>query len=108
MGEDATFTCTSDLVDRAIQWEFNGVPVVVDTGEIVELTFNPVNDSIHEGLFICRAITAAGGNFTDSVIVTVQGKSRDCMDTCVLGFVSHLFPVLLLSHSTYASLQSLD
>ncbi len=86
MGEDATFTCTSDLADRTIQWEFNGVPVVADTGEIVELTFDPVNDSIHDGLFSCRAITAAGGNFTDSVIVMVQGKNIfHCMDTGISG-----------------------
>ncbi len=97
MGEDATFTCTSDLVNRTIQWEFNGVPVVADTGDMVQLTFNPVNDSIHEGLFICRAITVAGGNFTDSVIVMVQGKNRfQCMDTGISG----LYLICFLSSSS--------
>ena len=79
VGEQATLTCTcaSHLNVTRIEWEYNGVSVAVNvTGVTVELTFDPVNDSIHDRLYICRVITTAGRVLSDSVTVTVSGKSK--------------------------------
>ncbi len=75
VGEEANLTCTSDLMINLIQLEYNGLPVAVgDGGRMVQLTLNPVNDSIHGEVFTCRAITTAGREFTESENVMVNGK----------------------------------
>ena len=72
VGTSATFNCTSDLPATNIEWVYDGEVVAVDTtGEQVDLTFDPVNDSIHERVYTCRA-TIEGNPFTDSVTVTVE------------------------------------
>ncbi len=76
VGEEADITCTSDLIMiNLIQLEYNGLPVAInDGGQMVQLTLNPVNDSIHGGVFTCRAITTDGGQFTEFDNVMVNGK----------------------------------
>ena len=72
VGTSATFTCTSDLPATNIEWVYDGEVVAVDTtGEQVDLTFDPGNDSLHERVYTCRA-TIEGNPFTDSVTVTVE------------------------------------
>ena len=73
MGTSATFTCVSDLTATNIEWVYFEVVAVDTTGEEVDLTFDPVNDSIHDRVYTCRA-TIEGNPFTDSVTVTVECK----------------------------------
>ncbi len=75
VGEEANLTCTSDLMINLIQLEYNGLPVAVgDGGQMVQLTLNPVNDSIQGGALTCRVNSTNGGEFIESVNVTVNGK----------------------------------
>ena len=72
----ATLTCTNDLNVMRIEWEYNVVSVAMnDTGMRVELTFDPVNDSMHDGVFICRVCTTNGRVYSDSDTVTLKGES---------------------------------
>ena len=74
MGDNATFTCARELPTTNIEWVYDGRVVAVDTtGDQVDLTFDPVNDSLHERVYTCRA-TIEGNPFTDSVTVTVECK----------------------------------
>ena len=88
-GENAALNCTSYLDNTRVEWEYNGVVVAKDEGGVmVKLTFVPVNDSIHDGLFTCKVYTRAGAVFTDSVTVTVNGKvnvkgMRTALLTCI-------------------------
>ena len=82
IGESATASCESDTPATRIEWLRDGV--VVESGNTtgiqeLDLMFSPVNDSIHNQVYLCRvtrdgrdgmrAVTAVQ-NFT----VIVDGK----------------------------------
>ena len=70
----ATLTCTSDVSANQIEWLDNERRVVarVTSMDRLDLTFNPVNDSIHNSVYTCR-VTRGDDIFEDSVTITVAG-----------------------------------
>ena len=75
VGENATIICTSDVTDTtSMEWQYNGEVVVNSAGQQANLTFDPVEDDIHNRQYTCRA-NASGVSFTSSITITVQGKT---------------------------------
>lgn len=71
MGDTLVLTCSFDLNFNSIQWLYNNNVVILSTAApLVNLTFSPVNDSVHNRVYTCRAITPYGveeQNFTTIV-----------------------------------------
>ena len=57
-----------------MEWLYNGEVVVDSTGQQANLTFDPVEDDIHNRVYTCRA-NASDVSFTSSINITVQGKT---------------------------------
>ena len=75
VGENATIICTSDVTDTtSMEWLYNGEVVVNSAGQQANLTFDPVEDNIHNREYTCRA-NASDVSFTSSITITVQGKT---------------------------------
>ena len=63
VGQRASLTCTSDLDDlTSMEWlNRDGVMLASsENSQSVVLEFDPVNDSIHNLRYICRAVTPVG------------------------------------------------
>ena len=73
VGEVASITCNTDLDIEYMEWLQNGQVVVSSTGYEVQLSFNPVNDTIHNKEYTCRA-TSPYGIQEESVSVITQSK----------------------------------
>ncbi len=76
VGSDRTLTCTSELADvTSIEWlDGGGQTVAMTTGAApLNLTFTPVNDSLHGSSYTCRVSTSSGMSFNDSVELSVEG-----------------------------------
>ena len=76
VGEPAVVTCTSAIVVEELLWLEDQVPVNVSSDTSVTLMFNPVNDSIHNKTFICRAIQM--GTVEKHTTINVSGKISLC------------------------------
>ena len=97
MGSPSTITCAIDAVASSIQWLFNGkiVSEAMNTQQM-DLEFNPVNDSIHNGVYTCRAnisdvefIT----NFTAMVngeLLYAQIGNAQSFHTCFYMYICHV------------------
>ena len=57
-----------------MEWLYNGEVVVNSTGQQANLTFDPVEDDIHNRVYTCRA-NASDVSFTSSITISVQGKT---------------------------------
>ena len=66
MGSDATITCQSDIATERIEWLTQERTVIVYESNATQLnlTFTPVNDSIHGQVYICRVMIAVTRNNT--------------------------------------------
>ena len=73
LGNTATLTCTYDLTAIAVEWVYNGQVLVHTAESQAELVFNPVNDSLHNREYTCRAISQYGIQEA-SVTTTVTGE----------------------------------
>ena len=64
IGQSATASCKSDVPATMIEWLRDGMVVESDafTGiQELDLVFSPVNDSIHNQIYVCR-VTRDGEN----------------------------------------------
>ena len=74
VGESASLTCSSDLDVTTIEWFLDGQVVLSNTGQQeLELTFNPVPDTIHNSEYSCR-VTSPYGTQEASHRVTAEGR----------------------------------
>lgn len=73
VGETVTVICSFDLDLTSIQWLYNGVVIMSSTTPQISLTFSPVNDSIHNRQYTCRAVTPYGTQ-EEARTIRVQGK----------------------------------
>ena len=83
VGMLATLTCTSDISADRIEWldqsdldsERRAVARVTSMDRL-DLTFNPVNDSIHNSVYTCR-VTRGDKMFEENITITVSGIACD-------------------------------
>ena len=70
----ATLTCTSEVSTNQIEWLDNERRVLarVTSMNRLDLTFNPVNDSIHNSVYTCRVTKGEAMN-EDSITIDVTG-----------------------------------
>ena len=82
VGESATASCRSDATATMIEWLRDGVVVVESasfTGiQELDLEFSPVNDSIHNQVYVCRVSRDGENGMTVTAVqnftVNVDGK----------------------------------
>ena len=81
VGETASVVCASILRVSSIQWLFDDEIVKEDTSGLQELdlTFSPVNDSIHNRQYICK-VTADGTTYSYPITVMVEGAMLNLVD----------------------------
>ena len=74
VGMSATLMCTSDVSADQIEWLDSERRVVarVTSMDRLDLTFNPVNDSIHNSVYTCR-VTKGEARNEESVTIDVTG-----------------------------------
>ena len=83
IGESATASCESDAPATMIEWLRDGMVVESAafpfTGiQTLDLIFSPVNDSIHNQMYVCRVTRDGGNGMTVTAVknftVNVDGK----------------------------------
>ena len=78
LGTRATAKCFGNVMHAAkMEWLSSGV-VVNETGpqeSAINLTFSPVNDSIHNQVYVCRLTTTDGQQVEQNFTAKVDGKS---------------------------------
>ena len=69
-------TCRSDTATERIEWLTQERTVIVYRSRVTELnlTFIPVNDSIHGQVYICRVIRNDGDTPEQNFTMNVEGK----------------------------------
>ena len=81
ISESATASCKSDTPATMIEWLRDGI--VVETASFsgiqeLDLVFSPVNDSIHNQVYVCRVTRDGGNGMTVTAVqnftVDVDGK----------------------------------
>ena len=101
VGQSATATCRSITPATRMEWLRNGevVASAASTGiQELELVFSPVNDSIHNQVYVCR-VTRNSGTVAQNFTVQVNGES-----SCSLGIETFSFHLdFLSSHQCYPS-----
>lgn len=62
MGSPASLRCVSVAPATMIQWfDSNGAVVAMTTGEdILDLSFSPIDDTLHDSMFTCRVTRLVG------------------------------------------------
>ena len=75
VGSNTTITCRSDTTTMKIEWLYKGMVIAFRSMTTqLDLPFMPVNDSIHDRVYICRVTRnnteVAEQNFT----IGVEGK----------------------------------
>lgn len=60
VGQSANITCSYDLAFTSIEWLHGNATIMSSTTSQLDLSFNPVNDSIHGNQYICRVTTPYG------------------------------------------------
>ena len=77
VGDSATARCSSDTAAARIEWLNNGVVVESDTStQQLSLVFSPVNDSIHNQVYVCRVTREGGAQTEQNFTVIVDGKQN--------------------------------
>ena len=74
LGESVTITCSFDLESTSIEWVYGEEVVMMTTGSQLNLTFSPVNDTINNRVYTCRALTPYGMQ-EESITIEVQGNN---------------------------------
>ena len=74
VGMSATLTCTSDVSADKIEWLDNDRRVVarVTFSDRFDLTFNPVNDSLHNSVYTCQ-VTRGDVIIEQGIFIAVTG-----------------------------------
>ena len=101
IGESATASCKSDTPATVIEWLRDGI--VVETASFsgiqeLDLEFSPVNDSIHNQVYVCRVTRDGGNGMTVTAVqnftVDVDGKMMVLsVRTCRLCRIIHTLTV---------------
>ena len=69
VGDSVTITCSFDLNLTSIEWLYNNTVIMSTLTPQLNLTFNPVNESINNRQYTCRAVTLYG---TQDKTITIQ------------------------------------
>ena len=76
VGMSASLTCTGDTPATRIEWLDSERRVVsrVTSMDQLDLTFSPVNDSIHNSVYTCR-VTRGNDIVEDCITINATGMS---------------------------------
>ena len=71
MGSNATITCVSETDTEKMEWlrDDDVVVVLMLTARQLDLTFSPVNDSLHGKVFTCRVTRNSTATRSSSGVV---------------------------------------
>ena len=74
IGSSEYVTCSSDLDVTSIEWLYEGTVVASSSTGSVQLTFDPVTESIHQKEYICRISTVHNGivEYSATIFVTSE------------------------------------
>ena len=76
VGGSATASCRSDNQATRMEWLSNGVVVATAMStEQLDLEFSPVNDSIHNQVYVCRVTREGDVQVEQNFTVRVNGKT---------------------------------
>ena len=76
IGTNATASCFSDAPVARMEWLHNGVVVASDIStQQADLVFSPVNDSIHNQIYVCRITREGGAQAEQNFTAIVDGNS---------------------------------
>ena len=75
VGQSATARCMSNTPATAIEWLNNGYVIERATStQKLNLVFSPVNDSIHNLVYVCRVTSMSETQAEQNLTVRVNGK----------------------------------
>ena len=75
VGDSVTASCTSDNQATRMEWLSNGAVVAMAMStQQLDLEFSPVNDSIHNQVYICRVTREGDVQVEQNFTVRVNGK----------------------------------
>jgi len=69
--------CSSDLDVISIEWLYNRRVISQVTGNVLQLIFNPVSDTIHNRQYICR-VTSPYGIQEKTIRIIATGSNDGC------------------------------
>jgi len=72
VGESVTLSCSFDLELVSLEWVHNNSIILSSAAPQINLTLSPVNDSIHNRQYSCRAVTSYGVQ-EQNVTILVKG-----------------------------------
>ena len=73
LGTSTAISCRFDMDFITLEWMHNGEIVATAVGQQVDLILNPVNDSIHNEQYSCKATTPYGFQ-QQNITVVVEGR----------------------------------
>ena len=76
VGSDASITCRSDTDTERMDWLTQEGTVIVSESNVTQLnlTFTPINDSIHGQVFICRVVRSISDTSEQNFTMNVEGQ----------------------------------
>ena len=74
VGSSESVTCSSDLDATSIEWLYEGTVVASSSTGSVQLTFDPVTESIHQREYICRISTVNNGIVEHNATIFVTSE----------------------------------
>jgi len=90
--------CSSDLDVISIEWLYNRGVIYQVTGDVLQLIFNPVNDTIHNRQYTCR-VTSPYGIQEKTIRIVATGSNDGC--SVVFHHYHITIPCAQLSLTTY-------
>lgn len=75
VGQSANVTCSYDLSFTSIEWLHNNETILSSTTSQLDLSFNPVNDSIHGKQYTCR-VTTPYGITEERLTIQIRGNGN--------------------------------
>ena len=104
IGESAVINCTTKITVDNLLWFDQDKNITLansSSSTMVTLEFNPVNDSVHDKTFTCRA-KQTSGMLEKHVRVNVSGKASF---NCLCSLINYyLFTGLFCAHSSIRSI----
>ena len=79
MGQSVSLTCSTDFPRHMIaniDWLDHAQSIVhsVTMATFVNLTFDPISDSLHDAKYTCQVIHSNGTKYTESIMLSVEGE----------------------------------
>ena len=77
VGNNANITCRSDVATERIEWLRDERTVIVFGNNVtqLDLSFTPVNGSVHDQVYICRVIRSRTDVTEQNFTMKVDGKN---------------------------------